>query len=144
MKILVLGSGAREHAIILALRAESPAHEILVAPGNAGIAQDATPVALDPLDGAVSEPATSDTAFPWRDHVAGIQWNTGMPTSPSSDQYAAAREWVGQAHDLLGSRSRGGYLGYVESGRPLREYLGSNADRMTQVRRAYDPHGIVI
>ena len=52
MKILVLGSGAREHAIILALRAEQTAHEIFVAPGNAGIAQDATPVSVDPLDGA--------------------------------------------------------------------------------------------
>ncbi|MFS0895182.1 phosphoribosylamine--glycine ligase [Microbacterium sp. 179-I 3D3 NHS] len=52
MKILVLGSGAREHAIILALRAERAEHELFVAPGNAGIAQDATPVSLDPLDGA--------------------------------------------------------------------------------------------
>ena len=51
MKILVLGSGAREHAIILALRAEQSEHEVFVAPGNAGIAQDATPVSLDPLDG---------------------------------------------------------------------------------------------
>jgi phosphoribosylamine--glycine ligase len=52
VKILVLGSGAREHAIILALRAEKAEHEIFVAPGNAGIAQDATPVTLDMLDGA--------------------------------------------------------------------------------------------
>ena len=52
MKILVLGSGAREHAIILALRAEGGAHEILAAPGNAGIAQDATLVELDVLDPA--------------------------------------------------------------------------------------------
>ncbi|MGF6824194.1 phosphoribosylamine--glycine ligase [Microbacterium sp. ZKA21] len=52
MKILVLGSGAREHAIILALRAESAEHEIFAAPGNAGIAQDASLVSLDPLDGA--------------------------------------------------------------------------------------------
>ncbi|MCK2029692.1 phosphoribosylamine--glycine ligase [Microbacterium galbinum] len=51
MKILVLGSGAREHAIILALRAEKAEHEIFVSPGNAGIAQDAAPVAVDVLDG---------------------------------------------------------------------------------------------
>lgn len=51
MKILVLGSGAREHAIILALRAEQEKHEILAAPGNAGIAQDAALVTVDPLDG---------------------------------------------------------------------------------------------
>ncbi|HEX5856913.1 MAG TPA: phosphoribosylamine--glycine ligase [Microbacterium sp.] len=50
MRILVLGSGAREHAIILALRGEDARHEIFAAPGNAGIARDAEIVDLDPLD----------------------------------------------------------------------------------------------
>jgi phosphoribosylamine--glycine ligase len=48
VRILVLGSGAREHAIILALRSEETAHDILAAPGNAGIARDAEIVDLDP------------------------------------------------------------------------------------------------
>ena len=49
MKILVLGSGAREHAIILALAAEGAGHRLLAAPGNAGIARDAELVpGLDP------------------------------------------------------------------------------------------------
>ncbi|WP_345801126.1 phosphoribosylamine--glycine ligase [Microbacterium sp. AZCO] len=52
MRILVLGSGAREHAIILALRSEEVAHEVFAAPGNAGIAQDATIVDLDANDPA--------------------------------------------------------------------------------------------
>ena len=52
MKILVLGSGAREHAIILALRSEETAHEIFAAPGNAGIARDADIVGIDPNDPA--------------------------------------------------------------------------------------------
>ena len=52
MKILVLGSGAREHAIILALRSEETEHEIFAAPGNAGIGQDAQLVALDVNDPA--------------------------------------------------------------------------------------------
>ncbi|MGY1551529.1 phosphoribosylamine--glycine ligase [Microbacterium sp. A588] len=51
MKILVLGSGAREHAIILALKAEQTEHELLCSPGNAGIAEDATLVTVDQLDG---------------------------------------------------------------------------------------------
>ena len=52
MRILVLGSGAREHAIILALRSEDREHELFAAPGNAGIARDAVIVDVDPLDGA--------------------------------------------------------------------------------------------
>ena len=52
MRILVLGSGAREHAIILALRSEEASHAIFAAPGNAGIARDAHLVGLDPNDPA--------------------------------------------------------------------------------------------
>ena len=50
MKILVLGSGAREHAIITALLREEPSHDIVAAPGNAGIARDVPVVPLDPVD----------------------------------------------------------------------------------------------
>jgi len=52
VRILVLGSGAREHAIILALRSEDAAHDIFAAPGNAGIARAASIVELDPNDPA--------------------------------------------------------------------------------------------
>ena len=53
MRILVLGSGAREHAIITALVREDMAHEITAAPGNAGIATVVPIVALDPTRGDV-------------------------------------------------------------------------------------------
>lgn len=50
MRILVLGSGAREHAIIRSLASESTAHVIFAAPGNAGIARDVSIVSLDVTD----------------------------------------------------------------------------------------------
>ncbi|MEQ1737779.1 MAG: phosphoribosylamine--glycine ligase N-terminal domain-containing protein, partial [Rhodoglobus sp.] len=53
MRILVLGSGAREHAIITRLLAETTKHEITAAPGNAGIAAVVPIVALDPTRGDV-------------------------------------------------------------------------------------------
>jgi len=63
VKILVLGSGAREHAIILALRAEQAEHEVFVSPGNAGIAQDATPVTVDVLDGGAVTAFANENAI---------------------------------------------------------------------------------
>ncbi|MFO1070487.1 MAG: phosphoribosylamine--glycine ligase [Geminicoccaceae bacterium] len=56
MKVLVVGSGGREHALCWALRGSSLVTEVLCAPGNAGIAQEARclPVAVDDIDGLVA------------------------------------------------------------------------------------------
>ncbi len=47
MKILVLGSGGREHALVWKLRQSRQATEVYCAPGNGGIARDATCVPCD-------------------------------------------------------------------------------------------------
>ncbi|MGB5149869.1 MAG: phosphoribosylamine--glycine ligase, partial [Mycobacterium sp.] len=38
MRVLVIGSGAREHALLLALRRDPQVEQVAVAPGNAGTA----------------------------------------------------------------------------------------------------------
>jgi phosphoribosylamine--glycine ligase len=52
MNVLLLGSGGREHALAWKIAASPLADKIYCAPGNAGIAQEATCVALDIADHA--------------------------------------------------------------------------------------------
>lgn len=59
MKILVIGSGAREHALVTALLADDTVTSIICAPGNAGIARE---VDVMPVD--VNDPtAVGDLAY---------------------------------------------------------------------------------
>ena len=50
MKILVVGGGGREHAIIKALKKSPLCDEIFCAPGNGGIAKDAVTVDIKATD----------------------------------------------------------------------------------------------
>ena len=50
MKILVVGSGGREHAIIKKLKQSPKAEKIYAAPGNGGISADAECVSIGATD----------------------------------------------------------------------------------------------
>jgi phosphoribosylamine--glycine ligase len=63
VRILVLGSGAREHAIVTALLAEQAGHTIVAAPGNAGIAAEVETVAIDASDPRLVAGYAADNAF---------------------------------------------------------------------------------
>lgn len=62
MKILVIGSGAREHAITWKLKQSNRVKEIIVAPGNAGINEIATTVNIkaDDIDGLLNFAKSND------------------------------------------------------------------------------------
>ncbi|MBK7973072.1 MAG: phosphoribosylamine--glycine ligase [Deltaproteobacteria bacterium] len=55
MKVLVIGSGGREHALVWKIKQSPLVREVFCAPGNAGIALDGTcvDIAVDDLDGLI-------------------------------------------------------------------------------------------
>jgi phosphoribosylamine--glycine ligase len=50
MKILIVGNGGREHALLRKLRTDAPDAEFFITRGNGGTHRDATALPLDPLD----------------------------------------------------------------------------------------------
>ena len=56
MRVLVIGSGGREHALCWAISKSPKCDKLYCAPGNAGIAQVAitVPIATHDLDGILS------------------------------------------------------------------------------------------
>jgi len=60
VRVLVVGSGAREHALCLSLAADPGVTSLVCAPGNAGTAAVAEQRGVDPMDGAAVAALASD------------------------------------------------------------------------------------
>ncbi|CAB4635439.1 MAG: phosphoribosylamine--glycine ligase [Actinobacteria bacterium] len=112
MKILILGSGAREHTIIQALRRDSEKHDILAAPGNAGISADADIVALNPTnprvvtDFALSSDIDLVIIGPEAPLVAGVAnrlRSAGIPVFGPEREAAALEGSKAFAKDVMAS-----------------------------------------
>ncbi|MEU7145091.1 FAD-binding oxidoreductase [Nocardia sp. NPDC046473] len=93
-------------------------------------------VLIEPLDGAVSDTRSGDSAFPWRDHAGVVQWMVDEPDAPEG-----ARQWINDAHRALGDASAGGYANYSEHGVGADRYYGGNLIRLNVTRRFADPDG---
>jgi phosphoribosylamine--glycine ligase len=50
VRVLLIGTGGREHALARALAQDPSVSELIVAPGNPGIASEATLASVDPMD----------------------------------------------------------------------------------------------
>ena len=100
LRVLVIGSGGREHALTHSLSRDPDVSELHVAPGNPGTAQIATNHAVDPLDGAAVASRASSLEVnlvvvgPEAPLVAGVADAVRAAGIPCFGPSSAAAAWI--------------------------------------------------
>ncbi|MFJ5260502.1 phosphoribosylamine--glycine ligase [Streptomyces sp. NPDC088387] len=142
MKVLVIGSGAREHALCRSLSLDPAVTALYCAPGNAGIAEVAELRPVDALDGAaVSALATELGAGlvvvgPEAPLVAGVAdavREAGIPAFGPSKEAARLEGSKAFAKDVMAA-----------AGVPTaRSYVCTNPDEVDEALDAFGPPYVV-
>jgi phosphoribosylamine--glycine ligase len=133
MNILILGSGGREHALAWAVKQNPKTDRLIVAPGNAGIAQLAEVAAIDILDGAAVVAFCAENAVdflivgpeaPLAAGVADAARAAGILTfGPSAEaaKLEASKAFTKEICDACGAPTAA-YARFTESG-PAKDYI---------------------
>ncbi len=114
---------------------------VLAVATSAARARREASVLIDPLGGRVGDTDSAAAAFPWRDAFATVQWYSTTVDHPGRDVVRTAYRWVATGHRAVARASAGGYVNYLEPGRPRASYYGHNFARLRAVRARYDPDG---
>jgi len=137
VRVLVLGSGGREHALAHGLARSDSVDAVLIGPGNPGTATVGTNVAVDPTDGAAVVDLARREAIdlvvigPEAPLVAGVAdalRAVGIPTfGPGADgaRLEGSKAWMKEvlaaagvptaAHATFGAGEEAAALAYLES-----------------------------
>lgn len=133
MNILILGGGGREHALAWAISQNPKCDRLIVAPGNAGIAQLAECASLDILDGAAVVAFCAEQAVdfvivgpeaPLAAGVADATRAAGILTfGPSADaaQLEASKAFTKAICDACAAPTAA-YARFTEAG-PAKDYI---------------------